>query len=133
MLCINIMNIKEFLFTKKVSELKMICKESGIIGVSKLNKAGLVEIMSECELANLTDWYGLKPELEVVEEQEEQTEECICDSLGCDKCEEEQAEQTEEEIILHLPIKVANHSEKWKEMFAKGKKILSNNNADSNK
>ena len=117
------MNIKEFLFTKKVSELKMICKESGIIGVSKLNKAGLVEIMAECELGGITDWYGLKPELEVVEE-----EECICDSLGCDKCEEE-----DEEIILHLPIKVANHSEKWKEMFAKGKKILSNNNADTNK
>ena len=120
------MNIKEFLFTKKVSELKMICKESGIIGVSKLNKAGLVEIMSECELKDLTEWYGLKPEpeLEVVEEEAEQTEECICDNLGCDKC---------EEIILHLPLKVVNHSEKWKEMFAKGKKILSNNNADSNK
>jgi len=109
------MNIKEFLLNKKVSELKKICKESGIIGVSKLNKAGLVEIMSECELANLTEWYGMKPEpeLEVVEE-----EECICDNLGCDKC---------EEIILHLPLKVVNHSEKWKEMFAKGKKILSNN------
>ena len=59
------MNIKEFLFTKKVSELKMICKESGIIGVSKLNKAGLVEIMSECELANLTEWYGMKPIIEL--------------------------------------------------------------------
>ena len=120
---INIMNIKEFLFSKKVSELKMICKDSGIIGVSKLNKAGLVEIMSECELKNVSP---SNPMIElsdivpptIIEEQhnEEQTEECICDSLGCDKC---------EEIILHFPPKVLeNHSEKWKEMFAKGKQIL---------
>ena len=121
---INIMNIKEFLLNKKVSELKKICKENGIIGISKINKAALVEIMSECELANMTEWYGLKPMIElsdivpptIIEEQ------CICDSLGCDKC---------EEIILHLPPKVANHSKKWKEMFAKGKKILNNNNADT--
>jgi len=121
------MNIKEFLLNKKVSELKKICKENGIIGISKLNKAGLVEIMSECELKNT----GYNPIIELsdivpptITEQAEQTEECICDNLGCDKC---------EEIILHLPLKVVNHSEKWKEMFAKGKKILSNNNADSNK
>ena len=116
---INIMNIKEFLFSKKVSELKMICKESGIIGVSKLNKASLVEIMSECELANMTEWYGLKPMIELSD---------IVPPTIIE--EEEQAEQTEE-IILHLPPKVAQHSKKWKEMFAKGKKILSNNNADT--
>jgi hypothetical protein len=103
------MNIKEFLFSKKVSELKMICKDSGIIGVSKLNKAGLVEIMSECELANMTEWYGLKPMIE------------LSDIVPPTIIEEE-------EIILHLPLSVVekseNHSEKWKEMFAKGKQIL---------
>jgi len=118
------MNIKEFLLNKKVSELKKICKENGIIGVSKINKAALVEIMSECELKNsgfnaVIELSDIVPPT-IIEEQEE----CICDSLGCDKC---------EEIILHLPPKVANHSEKWKEMFAKGKKILNNNNADPNK
>ena len=126
------MNIKEFLLNKKVSELKKICKENGIIGISKLNKAALVEIMSECELKNT----GYNPIIElsdivpptIIEVQPLAVEGvCICDELGCDKC------QDEEEIILHLPIKVANHSEKWKEMFAKGKKILNNNNADTNK
>ena len=120
---INIMNIKEFLFSKKVSELKMICKDSGIIGVSKLNKAGLVEIMSECELKNVSPMIELSDIVPptIIEEQhnEEQTEECICDSLGCGVAEQG------EEIILHFPPKVLeNHSEKWKEMFAKGKQIL---------
>ena len=104
------MNVKEFLFSKKVSELKAICKESGIIGISKLNKAALVEIMSECELKNFNP---------IIE---------LSDIVPPTIIEEEV-----EEIILHLPIKVANHSEKWKEMFAKGKKILNNNNADTNK
>ena len=101
------MNIKEFLFTKKVSELKMICKDSGIIGVSKLNKAGLVEIMYECELKNVSPMIELS-------------------DIVPPTIIEEQAEQTE--IILHLPLSVveksANHSEKWKEMFARGKQIL---------
>ena len=121
---INIMNIKEFLFTKKVSELKLICKDSGIIGVSKLNKAGLVEMMSECELKNVSPMIELSDIVPptIIEQ------ECICDSLGCGVAEQG------EEIILHFPPKVLeNHSEKWKEMFAKGKKILSNINADTNK
>ena len=120
---INIMNIKEFLISKKVSELKLICKENGIIGISKINKTALIEIMSECELKNT----GFNPVInlsDIVPPTIIEEEECICDSLGCDKC---------EEIILHFPPKVANHSKKWKEMFAKGKKILSNNNADTNK
>lgn len=124
------MNIKEFLLNKKVSELKKICKENGIIGISKLNKAALVEIMSECELKNVNPIIELSDIVPptIIEEQVSIEVQplavegvCICDELGCDKC------QDEEEIILHLPIKVANHSEKWKEMFAKGKKILSNN------
>tara|TARA_R110001632_G_scaffold60294_1_gene146419 strand:+ start:248 stop:619 length:372 start_codon:yes stop_codon:yes gene_type:complete len=118
---INIMNIKEFLLNKKVSELKLICKDNGIIGISKINKAALVEIMSECELKNtgynpIVNMSDIVPPT-IIEEQAEQTE-CICDSLGCGVAEQG------EEIILHLPPKVANHSEKWKEMFAKGKKIL---------
>jgi len=114
---INIMNIKEFLFSKKVSELKLICKENGIIGISKINKTALVEIMSECELKNT----GFNPVIELSD-------------IVPPTIIEEQAEQTEE-IILHLPLlpAVVNHSKKWKEMFAKGKKILSNNNADTNK
>ena len=117
---INIMNIKEFLLNKKVSELKKICKENGIIGISKINKAALVEIMSECELKN--SGFNAVIELSDIVPPTIIEEQCICDSLGCDKC---------EEIILHLPPKVANHSKKWKEMFAKGKKILNNNNADT--
>ena len=104
---INIMNIKEFLLNKKVSELKLICKDNGIIGISKINKAALVEIMSECELKNT----GYNPIVNMSD--------IVPPTI------------IEEEIILHLPPKVANHSEKWKEMFAKGKKILNNNNADT--
>ena len=91
------MNIKEFLLNKKVSELKLI---------SKINKTALVEIMSECELKNT----GYNPIVNMSD-------------IVPPTIIEEQAEQGEE-IILHLPPKVANHSEKWKEMFAKGKKIL---------
>jgi len=101
------MNIKEFLLNKKVSELKLICKDNGIIGISKINKAALVEIMSECELKNT----GYNPIVNMSD--------IVPPTI------------IEEEIILHLPPKVANHSEKWKEMFAKGKKILNNNNADT--
>ena len=128
--------MKEFLFSKKVSELKAICKESGIIGVSKLNKAALVEIMSECELKNVNPIIELSDIVPptIIEEQVSIEVQplavegvCICDELGCEKCPDQAEQQGEEEIILHLPIKVANHSEKWKEMFAKGKKILSNN------
>ena len=108
---INIMNIKEFLLNKKVSELKKICKDNGIIGISKINKAALVEIMSECELKNT----GYNPIVNMSD--------IVPPTI------------IEEEIILHLPpnlfatkkVKQTNHSEKWKEMFAKGKKILSNN------
>lgn len=104
---INIMNIKEFLISKKVSELKLICKENGIIGISKINKTALIEIMSECELKNT----GFNPVIN------------LSDIVPPTIIEEEECE----EIILHFPPKVANHSKKWKEMFAKGKKILSNN------
>ena len=114
------MNLKEYLFTLKVQELKEICKNSNIIGVSKMKKSALVEAMSECELNGIPEGLVLeKSELPVVPEEPEQVE---------------QAQQSKEEIILHLPIKpdaLKVSSEKWLNMFKKGKKILENGNAHS--
>ena len=109
------MNLKEYLFTLKVQELKEICKNSNIIGVSKMKKSALVEAMSECELKGIPEGLVLeKSELPVVPE------------------EPEQIKVPKEEIILHLPIKpdaLKVSSEKWLNMFKKGKKILENGNA----
>jgi len=111
------MNLKEYLFTLKVQELKEICKNSNIIGVSKMKKSALVEAMSECELKGIPEGLVLeKSELPVVPE------------------EPEVSEVPKEEIILHLPIKpdaLKVSSEKWLNMFKKGKKILENGNAHS--
>jgi len=43
---------------------------------------------------------------------------CVCDELGCDKCEDE------EEIILHLPIKLLNKPTNYEKAYTKGKLIL---------
>ena len=39
-----------YLDSLKVSDLKEICKNSGIIGISKLNKQKLIEVMMGCDL-----------------------------------------------------------------------------------
>lgn len=114
------MNLKEYLFTLKVQELKEICKNSNIIGVSKMKKSALVETMSECELNGI-------PKGLVLEKSAEQ-------QLPVVPEEPEQVEVPKEEIILHLPIKpdaLNVSSEKWLNMFKKGKKILENGNAHS--
>tara|TARA_R110000823_G_scaffold240678_1_gene365542 strand:+ start:153 stop:449 length:297 start_codon:yes stop_codon:yes gene_type:complete len=89
-----------YLDSLKVSDLKEICKNSGIIGISKLNKQKLIEVMMGCDLKDS----GYEPA--VIE-----LEKIVPPPL----------------IILHLPIKPDSLKvpvKKWEEMFKKGKKIL---------
>jgi len=114
------MNLKEYLYTLKVQELREICKKSNIIGVSKFKKSALVETMIECDLVGIPEGLKLEEPLPTIPEV------ACChgsDDPLCDKC---------EPIILHLPIKpdaLKVHKDKWLNMFKKGKKILENGNA----
>ena len=123
------MNLKEYLFTLKVQELKDICKKSNIIGVSKMKKSALVETMCECDLVGIPEGLVLEPLPtipELIDNLVEADAVACCHSSDdplCDKC---------EPIILHLPIKpdaLKVHKDKWLNMFKKGKKILENGNA----
>jgi len=128
------MNLKEYLFTLKVQELKDVCKKSNIIGVSKMKKSALVETMCECDLVGIPEGlvfsaaeHTLPPTIPELIENEINPDAIACchgsDDPLCDKC---------EPIILHLPIKpdaLKVHKDKWLNMFKKGKKILENGNA----
>mgnify|MGYP003634255972 CR=1 FL=1 len=124
------MNLKEYLLTLKVSELRDICKKSNIIGISKFKKSVLVETMIECDLKET----GFNPIIDMSDiipptiiECSATLEEAACchgsDDPLCDEC---------DPIILHLPIKpdaLKIHKDKWLKMFEKGKNILANGNA----
>ncbi len=120
------MNLKEYLYTLKVQELRDICKQSSIIGISKFKKSALVETMSECNLVGIPE--GLVLDTSKAAALPTIIEESVACCHGsddplCDKC---------EPIILHLPIKpdaLKVHKDKWLKMFEKGKKILANGNA----
>tara|TARA_R110002096_G_scaffold108927_1_gene238396 strand:+ start:356 stop:739 length:384 start_codon:yes stop_codon:yes gene_type:complete len=124
------MNLKEYLYTLKVQELRDICKQSSIIGVSKFKKSALVETMSECDLKGIPEGLLLDTskaaELPTIIEESLVSAAACChgsDDPLCDKC---------EPIILHLPIKpdaLKVHKDKWLKMFEKGKNILANGNA----
>ena len=132
------MNLKEYLYTLKVQELRDICKQSSIIGVSKFKKSALVETMSECDLKGIPEGLKLTSSIinlsdivppTIIEEQlvpmPEMAAASCChgsDDPLCKKC---------DPIILHLPIKpdaLKVNSDKWLNMFKKGKKILKYNN-----
>ena len=131
------MNLKEYLYTLKVQELRDICKQSSIIGVSKFKKSALVETMSECNLKGIPEGLKLTSSSAtacinlsdivpptIIEDSLASAAACChgSDDPLCDKC---------EPIILHLPIKpdaLKVHKDKWLKMFQKGKKILANGN-----
>ena len=104
-----------YLDSLKVSDLKEICKNSGIIGISKLNKQKLIEVMMGCDLKDS----GYEPAVIELEKIVPPPEPACChgsDDPLCSSC-----------IILHLPIKPDSLKvpvKKWEEMFKKGKKIL---------
>ncbi len=121
------MNLKEYLYTLKVQELRDICKQSSIIGISKFKKSALVETMSECNLVGIPEGLVLDTsKAAALPTIIEEVKVACChgsDDPLCDKC---------EPIILHLPIKpdaLKVHKDKWLKMFEKGKKILANGNA----
>ena len=122
------MDLKEYLFTLKVQELRKICKDSNICGISKMKKSALVEIMSECELVGIDAGLVLDPMPTIAEEN---SSSACChgsDDPLCDDCSDL------EEVILKLdkvpnkPDSLKVSSEKWLAMFSKGKKILANGN-----
>jgi len=107
-----------YLDSLKVSDLKLICKNSGIIGVSKMKKKDLIDVMKDCDLK------GIPPEH-------------LNDSVGAEDlilhlplvpC----VPVPIDVAPLPLPVKpdslkVSVH--KWEEMYKKGKNILANGNA----
>tara|TARA_R110002096_G_scaffold193836_2_gene375729 strand:- start:108 stop:476 length:369 start_codon:yes stop_codon:yes gene_type:complete len=114
------MNLKEYLHTLKVQELKDICKKSNIIGVSKFKKSALVETMSDCDLVGIPEGLLLVLPEPIPEEDQVLSTACChgSDDPLCDDC---------DPIILHLPIKpdaLKVHKDKWLKMFEKGKNIL---------
>tara|TARA_R110000787_G_scaffold169241_1_gene281984 strand:- start:24 stop:389 length:366 start_codon:yes stop_codon:yes gene_type:complete len=119
------MNLKEYLLSLKVQELRDICKKSGIIGITKLKKLALVETMIECELKDtgfnpIVNMSDIVPPTII----EGITTAACChgsDDPLCDDC---------DPIILHLPFKpdaLKVNKEKWLNMFKKGKEILKKN------
>jgi len=126
-----------YLESLKVSDLKLICKNSGIIGVSKMKKKDLIDVMKDCDLKGLPD----------IEEQAKQSVPVVpvvpvvpasskiscchgSDDPLCSKCE------ATDPIILHIPIKPDSlkvNLHKWNEMYKKGKNILVNGNAHTHK
>ena len=135
------MDLKEYLFTLKVQELRKICKDSHIPGVSKMKKSALVEIMSECELVGIETGLVLDtaPLSIIVEDvacchgsDDPLCDDCAGDCIGA-PVEECVCDTLEEVIILKLdkvpnkPDSLKVSSEKWLAMFSKGKKILANN------
>jgi len=120
------MDLKEYLFTLKVQELRKICKDSSICGISKMKKSALVEVMSECELVGIDSGLVLDPMPTIAEDAvidlPEKSWDCPCDEI-CDEC-------SEGSVILKLdkvpnkPDSLKVSSEKWLAMFSKGKKIL---------
>ncbi len=98
------MNLKSHLQSLKVVELREICKKSSIIGISGLKKSALIEMMLECELKEtgfnpIINMSDIVPPTILEDVAPLKVDDvCICDELGCDKCDDE------EEIILHLPI-----------------------------
>ena len=119
------MNLTEYLFTLKVQELREICKQSNIIGISRFTKSALVDTMKECNLVGIPEGLCLteSPEepLPTIPEQTPVSVGGACchgsDDPECKDC---------EPIILHLPLPhgVDKTKDKWLSMFKKGKEIL---------
>ena len=86
----------------KVVELKEICRQSNIIGISGKKKKEIIDLMIDCEL---------KHTFEVLEDIAEEAD--IVVASGDEM----------EEIILHIPKKVVDKSARWKSFYEKGKKF----------
>tara|TARA_R110000765_G_scaffold143959_1_gene245772 strand:- start:150 stop:503 length:354 start_codon:yes stop_codon:yes gene_type:complete len=115
------MTLLEYLNTLKMIELKDICRDSSINGISRLKKSQLIDIMVECELKGIPEEFE-KEKTYLLPIPEESAACCHgSDDPLCDEC---------DPIILHLPIKpdaLKVHKDKWLNMFKKGKEILKKN------
>ena len=114
-------------------ELKDICRDSSINGISRLKKSQLIDIMVECELKGIPEEFEKEKTylLPIPEESASEAETPLASVVAacchgsddplCDEC---------DPIILHLPIKpdaLKVHKDKWLNMFKKGKEILKKN------
>ena len=101
--------MESYLELLKVSELRQICKDCNIVGISKLRKTELIAIMKDCDLNGLVDTTPSAespPPMPPIKEEEE-------------------------EVILHLPNPPKEtKSAKWMEMFKKGQEILDKKSND---
>jgi len=121
------MNKAENLMKYNMKQLKEFCKEKNVIGISKLKKNQLIDIM-----VDLQEFDYLYNPLEMIVEEElsDESWKCACDEV-CGEC-------ADEPIILHLPINRLNlesvvlpdkdfqllKPKNYDKMFNKGKLIL---------
>ena len=121
------MNKAENLMKYNMKQLKEFCKEKNVIGISKLKKNQLIDIM-----VDLQEFDYLYNPLEMIVEEElsDESWNCACDEV-CGEC-------ADEPIILHLPINRLNlesvvlpdkdfqllKPKNYDKMFNKGKLIL---------
>ena len=115
----------EFLMKFNMRELKEHCKENNVIGISKLKKSDLINIMVDLqEFDYLYETMADETQLETIIEEEE-------------KKGENKDEKDDEPIILHLPIDRLNlesvkinkdfqllKPKNYDKMYVKGKLIL---------
>ena len=100
------MDKSNFLMRYNMRELKEYCKENNVIGISKLKKSDLINIMVDLqEFDYLYETMADETELEMIVEEPvaelgDKSWNCPCDEI-CGEC-------AEEPIILHLPIKRLN-------------------------
>tara|TARA_R110002167_G_scaffold81959_2_gene223997 strand:+ start:13 stop:420 length:408 start_codon:yes stop_codon:yes gene_type:complete len=130
------MDKSNFLMRYNMRELKEYCKENNVIGISKLKKSDLINIMVDLqEFDYLYETMADETELEMIVEEPvaepvaelgDKSWNCPCDEI-CGEC-------AEEPIILHLPIKRLNlesvvinkmlKPKNYDKAYTKGKLIL---------
>tara|TARA_R110002020_G_scaffold224003_1_gene433389 strand:+ start:1155 stop:1514 length:360 start_codon:yes stop_codon:yes gene_type:complete len=113
-----------YLDSLKVSDLKLICKNSGIIGVSKMKKKDLIDVMKDCDLK------GIPPEhLDAIAEEDLILHLPVVPVVPVPIANVVGAPLPTAKPYPVKPdsLKVSVH--KWEEMYKKGKNILANGNA----
>ena len=140
----------QILSSFNMKQLREFCKEKNVIGISKLKKTDLIDIMVELQEF---DYLFETKKLETIYEEgaslPEASWDCACDEV-CGECADDYPDpahyedklevsvvEEEEEVILHLPIDRLNlesviikkdfqllKPKNYDKMYAKGKLIL---------
>jgi len=103
------MNKTDFLMRFNMKELKELCKQNNVIGISKLKKSDLINIMVDLqEFDYLYETVAEEQKLETIIEDIEDVGDDLTDASWNCACDEVCGECADEPIILHLPIKRLN-------------------------